>query len=182
MKYLIQLILIAAALSMSLPASAQDKPYAPKAASVSSLIQPSSYDEPPVRFDYPEVAFRQVVNDGRADFEFVYDVPVSEFVQRYTDAYHGKEVVLEASERAFPNAKTRELYIVGLGTNPDGTQQFTLGAQYIPFRINFWVEPDGNRTVVTIRNAVFSILHSGVMPARVGYKPVGAEEIPFRYN
>lgn len=181
MKNILVVIALASAL-VPLQLNAQDKPYAAKPASVSSLIQSASYDEPPVRFDFPEIASRQVVNDGRADFEIVYDIPVEDFVKRYTDAYHNKEIALQASERALPNARTRDLYIIGLATNPDGTRQFTLGAEQIPFRINFWVEPDGRRTVVTIRNVVLSILHSGVMPARVGYKPVGADEIPFRYN
>ena len=175
-------IALSAMLLASVEATAQDKPYSAKVASYSSLLKPASYRESPLQLQYTLVEARQVVRGPRLDFEHVYNVPYEQFVEEMTRAYTDQIAVSALRPGAIPYLQTSELFVFGMNETRDRGLRFTLGLKDVAMRFSFDVTPDQNRTVVTIHNAVFSELYSGVMPARAGYKPKDAESVSFRWN
>src|SRR5690606_19108555 len=132
------------------------------------------YRESPLQLKYPLLETRQVVRGPRLDFEHVYDVPYETFVKEMTDAYENHKPVSTLRPGAIPYLNVRELFIHGVNYNADNVLRLNLGIKDMPLRFSMDIVPDQNRTIVTIHNAFFSELYSGVMPARAGYKPKDA--------
>lgn len=180
----VQTTILVAAMLLSASAIAQEKPYSPKAAEYSSLIQMPGFESVPVAWDFPEVETRTVVTGSRLDFQVIYDVPVDEFVKFHIED-QGERTVARVNERAFPNIASRDLFLFGKGNSPGGAKNFTLGSKKTPYRVSVSVEADPvdpSRTMVTVKNMLLSRTASAIVPARVGYLPSGANEIGFRYN
>ena len=154
---------------------AQDKPYTPKAASVGTLIQSSSYQESPILLSFEELERKTVVNGRRLDFEHTYKVAYSEILDYFIAAFKEQKEISALRPEVVPH------FVVGIAPAGD-TARFTLGSKEIPIRFTIDVRPDGYNSVVTVQNAVFSQLFSGIMPARAGYKPTDAKEVSFRWN
>lgn len=176
MKSLLLLLLLVPSL-----ATAQDKPYSPKAADWSSLLKPATYGESPLSLPYPEIERRRVVRGSRMDFEHVYDIEFTELVKALDLAYKEQKPITAFRPGAIPYAQVSQGIILGVGTGTNA--RYTVGALDLPVRFTIELRPEGNRTVVTFQNTVFSQLYSGVMPVRIGYKVKdGTKPVPFRWN
>ncbi|MEZ4458901.1 MAG: hypothetical protein R3E66_04085 [bacterium] len=174
-------LLVLTILSLSSVAFAQDKAYSPKAADWSSLLKPANYSESPLKLEFPELERRRVVNGSRVDFEHVYDVEYTELILYLESAYKEQRPVAAFRPGAIPYANVREALV--LGTQSGSVVKYTIGAVDLPIRFQIELRPDREHTIVTFQNTVFSQLYSGVMPARVGYKPKDStKQIPFRWN
>ena len=177
MRALLVLILLAIAPSVV----AQEKAYTPKPADWSSLLKPASFKESPLQLEFREVEKRRVVNGARLDFEHVYDIKFSDLVTYLDTAYKERKMIQAFRPGAIPYANVRDALVLGMQTG--SKVRYTIGAADLPIRFSVELRPEQNYTVVTFQNAIFSQLYSGVMPARVGYKPKdGTKEVPFRWN
>lgn len=177
-----RIFLVLVVLLLSAPVVAQEKPYSARPADFSTLIKPATYRESPLQLKYTLVETRQVVRGPRLDFEHVYDVPYDTFVKEMTEAYENHQPVSALRPGAIPYLNVRELFVHGVNYTGKDILRFNLGIKDMPLRFSLDVVPDQNRTIVTIHNAFFSELYSGVMPARAGYKPKDARSVPFRWN
>ncbi len=177
MRALLVLILLAIA-----PAAfAQEKPYSPKPTDWSSLLKPATFKESPLQLEFQEVEKRRVVNGTRLDFEHVYDIEFTELVKYFDEAYKERKTIKAFRPGAIPYANVSDAMVLGMQTG--NVVRYTIGAVDLPIRFSVELRPEQNYTVVTFQNAIFSQLYSGVMPARVGYKPKDStKEVPFRWN
>ncbi len=183
MKSIVAALVAAAFLVGPITASA-NPPYAPKAATPSSLIQSSGYEEIPIKIIlFDAIATRNVVNKGRVDFEQSYDVMMWDFVTAMEEAAKQQTAVAVVDASIIPNARKSELRVYGKSSNNNG-MRFTLGSPDFPYTFQIDVSGDDqSKAVVTVRNATFAMIYGGTMPARVGFKPAGnAPEIPFRFE
>lgn len=166
---------------VAVPAFAQDKPYSPKAASIGQLINLANYQESPIQLQYEELNRTTVTNGPRLDFEHTYAVEFGEFVETFAKAYQEHTAVTALRPESAPHIKDTTIFVVGMN-KPSDTARFTLGSKSIPLRFTIDVRPDGDNVIVTVHNAIYSQLFSGIMPARKGYLPTDSKEVPFRWN
>lgn len=183
MKIWTSSLALAAILTFSISATAQT-PYSAKKLPPSEVIQTAAYERVPIKLMNWEVeSTRSVMNRSRLDFEQTYDVDYWEMVDYFEKAFHSRDPVSILDPDVFPHAKTPELTIYGKHGSGD-YRNFTLGNRDLPYRFTIEIRPDDrSRAVVTITNAVFSVVYGGTMPARAPFKPAGkAKPVRFRWN
>lgn len=174
-------LLILTLLAIAPAAVAQEKPYTPKPADWSSLLKSASFTESPLQLEFREIEKRRAVHGPRIDFEHVYDIEFSELVKYLDTAYKEGKPIQAFRPGAIPYANVQQAFVLGMQTG--STVRYTIGAKDLPIRLSVDLRPEQNYTVVTFHNTVSSQLYSGVMPARVGYKPQDStKEVPFRWN
>lgn len=178
-----RLLLTALGLLILTPSAAAEPPYAPRKLDASQLLNPSTYQHAPIRLDqWTLVGTDTVAHHSRLDFELRYDVDYWEMIEFFEDAWKHRKPVTVLDPDVFPNAKNPELIVFGTMVNGDKSR-FTLGHPDLPYRFTIDVRPDDNaKAVVVVHNAIYSIIYSGVMPARTPFRPSGAKEVPFRWN
>lgn len=177
------LVTFVAVSAVSTAAFAQ-QPYSPKKLSPSDVIQPATYERVPIRLpNYEVTSTRSVVDGNRLDFEQSYNVDFWDLIEFFESSYKERKPVSVLDPAVFPNANAPDLIVYGKH-NTGGVANFTLGHPSLPYRFNLIVRSDDqSKAVVVIKNAVFSLIYSGLMPARAGFKPAGkTDEIPFRWN
>ena len=164
--------------------AAADTPSSPRKASISDLIKTATYDRVPIRLnEFTLTNTRSVVNKQRLDFELTYDVNYWDLVAWFETHYKEKQPVSILDPDIFPNAKAPELRVYGKSGAGD-QMNFTLGNPELPYRFDIRLRPnEQSKAVVTVHNAINSMIYSGLMPARAPFAPAGkTNTIPFRWN
>ena len=161
-----------------------ETPYSPKKASISEIIKSATYDRVPIQLtEFRLLGTRSVVHKQRLDFELSYDVDYWELIEWFETHYKERQPVTVLDPDIFPNAKSPELRVYGMSGSGD-RMKFTLGNPDLPYRFDLRVHPDEqSKAIVTVHNAVYSAIYSGLMPARAPFTPAGkANPIAFRWN
>jgi hypothetical protein len=163
---------------------AQDgAPYAPHQHSRSELINFGTYDSPPLEFDLKVVDVKQQPDGPHLNFVVTVDDDFASVVEFFQNAHREQTPAARLAPGIMPSQSTRELLVVGHST-VDGASPwgFSLSGKQMSRRFSVDVSDEGGKTVLTMRNLVISQLFSGVVPARVGFKPAGAKPVGLLYN
>lgn len=174
-----------ATITLAATAVSAEQPYSPKKLSISDVIQPATYEAAPIRLppEFRMTGTRSVVDGPRLDFEMSYDVDYWALVEYFEDHWKNRKPVSVLDPDVFPHAKNAELLIYGTHSNGASTF-FTLGHPDLPYRFRLEIRSDDqSKAIVVVRNAVYSMVYGGVMPARTAFKPAGkADPVRFRWN
>ena len=181
---MIRVTVLTLLVALCVPAAAfaqSDAPYAPKKIPLQDLIITDRFDTPPISFPWELISSTQVAERGRMDFEMVYNVDYDTVRERLREAYSDSEDFIELDPQALRFTEVTHLRLAGheLG---DERGRITVGHPSMEPVFQATLTPDGPRTRITVVNMARSRQFSGFMPARVGYQPVGAQPIPFRWN
>lgn len=177
-------LIVASTCMLTAQVATAQSPYAPQKASISDIIKPATYERVPIKLpEFQLVNTRMVVNKKRLDFELSYEVDYWELVEWFEAQWKAKKFVSILDPNIFPNANAPELRVYGKSGSGD-FMKFTLGNPELPYRFDIRVRPDEqSKAVVVVQNAIYSVVYSGLMPARASFKPAGkTKEIPFRWN
>jgi hypothetical protein len=175
------LVAFVTCLAVASEGQAQEAPYSPKKFSRAELIDGGSFQKVPFTLPWNLISTRLVSNQGREDFEQVYDERYDVVIGKLRDAYNEAQEIIEADGRALGNNQLTHLRV--MGTAIEGQKsRFTLGQPALSQNIVIDVEPRGRQTVIIVRSTAVRMVYSGVMPARAPFAPAGAQPVPFRWN
>lgn len=174
--------ILCAILAMPLVASAQQEaPFSPKFTPPGELIVTERFSTSPLVFPWTLVSSDRVARQGRLDFELIYDVDYQEMRQILQQSYNESTSVAYLQSGVVRYAEIEELLIFGLEVG-ERQARITLGHPDLEPVFQVEMTPQGRRTRVVVSNSTVSRQFSGFVPARIGFRPVGATPIPFRWN
>ena len=163
-------------------AAAQDEaPYSPRRSAPSDLIVTDRFSEPPLAFPWQMISTDRQFRDGRNDFVVVYNIPFSEVREILVANYQAAEDFIELRAGALNYTGVELMRIAGTELG-DNRGRITIGHPDLGLHFAAEFEADGPRTRVTILNRTTGRTYAGFVPARVGFRPDGAQTIPFRGN
>lgn len=171
-----------AMLCVPVMAMAQDQaPYTPKRSAPADLVVTERFATPPLSFPWQELSSDRQLREGRNDFVVVYDIPFAEVRQILEENYRAAEDFIQLRPGAVNYTSVDLMRIAGteLGSNRGN---ITIGHPDMALHFSVELEADGPRTRVYISNRTAGRTFSGFVPSRVGFRPAGAEQIPFRGN
>lgn len=169
-------ILLAIACLLAPATATAEAPYAPKQLSIDEVLVYDRFDDPPVSFPWELVTSERLFQQGRLDFELVYDVDFADVQEFLDDAYAENKDFVDVDEGAFRFLDIDNLRLFGRDVGQRGGR-ITLGSPDMEPRLTVDIEPDGSYTRFVVHNQVRARQFEGFVPARVGYLPFGAEEI-----
>ncbi len=180
---LLALLLLVPALAFAdeEPAFDGEPPYTPMKFSPSDLIIGDRFNVVPLAFPWEEISSDREANQGRMDFVLTYDIPFSEVREFLPDAYRNTEDFIELRSDALKYTDVGFMRIAGIELG-DTEARITIAHPDMELTFSAHLVADGPRTRVVIPNRVTGRQFSGFVPARVGFRPAGANEIHFRGN
>ena len=170
-----------AAAFVAAPAMAQEAPYEGKRASIEELIDEGTFDRSPLKLPFKETSQRAVTSDfGRLDFEHHYEATFNDVVALFDASFKGNKPLAILDPKASPVGDT-QVAVVGTSQSGDSTI-FTVTTNRSKKHFNVEIKPVAGGTIVVVQNMVITDLHSGMVPDRVGFKPVDAPVVNLRWN
>lgn len=159
----------------------EQAPYAPELFPVDQLIVTEQFRSAPLTFPWEEISSERVASHGRRDFSTLYNVDFDTVRQRLREAYSNSEDLIALSPQALPYLHVEQVRISGIEIGDD-RGRITVGHPDMEPMLTVDVEREGQRTRFTTQNLMRTRQFSGFMPARIGFRPIGASIVSFRYN
>lgn len=168
------------------PAAAQDaSPYSALTPADAPLTT-GQFTRSPLKLPFPLASVRSVERNGRMDFEHVYDVPVAkilDYIRPTRDPQTKQLKTIQIFDPAvFPQAASGGFFCATQINDPNGGRAIFTNS-LVGRRFPVDIRGQGQQTVVIYENMVITNKYSGLMPARVGYQPIGVNKtLRYRFN
>lgn len=157
-------------------------PYAPHITPAHQLIITERFSAAPLDFPWEQISTDRVANRrGRMDFEVIYDIDFATVGELLRENYSNAEDFVHLRPGALRHTQVTLLRIAGMELGEE-RGRITLGHPDMEPVFIVELEADGPRTRVVINNSATARQFSGFVPARAGFRPMGAATIPFRWN